>query len=492
MQSAINIIFPNQLFKKSFILDNNCTTYLIEEFLFFNHYNFHKQKIAYHRSSMKKYYDYLVSKGIKVIYIDSYDKKSDIRHFLSQLDKSINEINIYNPVDTWLLKRIQSNVNNRIVNIKKTPLFISTNEDLKQFFRVDKKSFSHAVFYKQQRNKLNILMNDTNQPFGGKYSFDADNRKKYPSKKVPPKIPTFKSDTYWDKAKIYTQKYFTSNPGHLSDVPLYPNDHNLSNKWFDDFLINRFKEFGDYEDAIVNDEVFLNHSVLTPMLNSGLILPEEIITKTLKFTKENDIPLNSLEGFIRQIIGWREFIRGMYVAKGTYSRNLNFWKYKRKIPQSFYDGTTGSLPVDDAIKKLLETGYSHHIDRLMVIGNFMLLCQFDPNDVYKWFMELYVDAYDWVMVPNVYGMSQFSDGGLFATKPYISSSNYIKKMSNYKNGPWCETWDGLYWNFISNESKFFSSNPRLSMMIRIYDKMGHDKKNLHKKNAKNFLKSFKL
>ena len=122
----------------------------------------------------------------------------------------------------------------------------------------------------------------------------------------------------------------------------------------------------------------------------------------------------------------------------------------------------------------------------------MLLCQFDPNDIYKWFMELYVDAYDWVMVPNVYGMSQFSDGGLFATKPYISSSNYIKKMSNYKNGPWCETWDGLYWNFISNESNFFSSNPRLSMMIRIYDKMGDDKKNLHKKNAKIFLKSFKL
>ncbi|MAZ60795.1 MAG: cryptochrome/photolyase family protein, partial [Candidatus Marinimicrobia bacterium] len=359
MISKINIIFPNQLFKKSFILDNNCKTYLIEEFLFFNHYKFHKQKIAYHRSSMKKYYDYLVSKGIKVFYIDSYDKKSDIRHFLTQLDKSINEINIYNPVDTWLLKRIQNNENTKIVNIKKTPLFMSTNEDLKQFFREDKKSFSHAVFYKQQRNKLNILMNDTNQPIGGKYSFDADNRKKYPSKKVPPKIPTFTSDTYWDEAIAYTQKYFTNNPGHLSDVPLYPNDHDQSNKWLDDFLINRFKEFGDYEDAIVNDEVFLNHSVLTPMLNSGLILPEEIISKTLEFSKENDIPINSLEGFIRQIIGWREFIRGMYVSKGTYSRNLNFWKYKRKIPQSFYDGTTGILPVDDAIKKLLRTGYSH-------------------------------------------------------------------------------------------------------------------------------------
>ncbi|MFZ1572803.1 MAG: FAD-binding domain-containing protein [Candidatus Kapaibacterium sp.] len=146
----------------------------------------------------------------------------------------------------------------------------------------------------------------------------------------------------------------------------------------------------------------------------------------------NDVGLNSIEGFIRQIIGWREFIRGVYVFKGTQERSRNFWNFKNKIPTSFYTGTTGIEPIDNTIKKLIATGYCHHIERLMILGNFMLLCEFDPNEVYKWFMELFIDSYDWVMVPNVYGMSQFADGGLMATKPYISGSSYVLKMSNFK------------------------------------------------------------
>jgi deoxyribodipyrimidine photolyase-related protein len=148
----------------------------------------------------------------------------------------------------------------------------------------------------------------------------------------------------------------------------------------------------------------------------------------------NDVPLNSTEGFVRQIIGWREFIRGIYESRGSEERTTNFWNFKKKIPASFYDGTTGILPIDQTIKKVLKTGYCNHIERLMVLGNFMMLCEFDPDEVYRWFMELFVDSYDWVMVTNIYGMSQFSDGGLMATKPYISGSNYVMKMSNYKKG----------------------------------------------------------
>ena len=142
--------------------------------------------------------------------------------------------------------------------------------------------------------------------------------------------------------------------------------------------------------------------------------------------------------------------------------------------QIFYDGTTGIPPIDDSIHKTLKYGYCHHIERLMVLGNFMLLCEFEPDQVYQWFMELFIDSYDWVMVPNVYGMSQFADGGTFATKPYISSSNYIKKMSNYKNGDWCKIWDALYWNFINNNASFFKSNPRLSMMVHLLNRMSND------------------
>ena len=170
-------------------------------------------------------------------------------------------------------------------------------------------------------------------------------------------------------------------------------------------------------------------------------------------------------------------------------KEKNFWQFNRKIPQSFYDGSTGIYPLDQTIKKILKTGYAHHIERLMIIGNFMLLCEFDPDEVYRWFMELFIDSYDWVMVPNVYGMSQFSDGGLMSTKPYISGSSYILKMSNYKKGDWTITWDALFWNFIDKKRSFFEKNPRMRMLINNYDKMKSDKKAFLINTAENYLSS---
>jgi len=189
-------------------------------------------------------------------------------------------------------------------------------------------------------------------------------------------------------------------------------------------------------------------------------------------------------------MGWREFIRGMYEAKGRESRIKNYWGFTRKIPASFYDGTTGIVPIDDTIKKILKTGYCHHIERLMILGNFMLLCEFDPDEVYQWFMELFIDSYDWVMVPNVYGMSQFADGGFFATKPYISGSNYVIKMSNYKKGAiWQTTWDGLFWRFMHVHRDFFVKNPRLGMLVRNFDNQSPEKRNGHLEVAEEFLTS---
>jgi len=254
-------------------------------------------------------------------------------------------------------------------------------------------------------------------------------------------------------------------------------------------LATRFQSFGAYEDAIVTHENILHHSVLTPMLNVGLLTPQFVVDETIRFANENDIPLNSLEGFIRQIIGWREFIRAVYQLKGTEERTKNYWNFTRKIPVSFWNGTTGIDPIDSTIKKVLETGYCHHIERLMVLGNFMLLCEFDPNEVYRWFMELFIDAYDWVMVPNVYGMSQFADGGLMATKPYISGSNYLMKMSDYKKGAWQEVWDGLFWKFMHIHRDFFLQNPRLGMLVNTFDKMPATKQQMHLSNAKRFLES---
>jgi deoxyribodipyrimidine photolyase-related protein len=213
------------------------------------------------------------------------------------------------------------------------------------------------------------------------------------------------------------------------------------------------------------------------MLNVGLITPHELIQRSLEYASEHAIPLSSLEGFVRQIMGWREFIRAVYVLKGNKERSKNYWGFHRKIPVSFWNGTTGILPIDLTIRKVLRTGYCHHIERLMVLGNFMLLCEFDPDEVYVWFMALFIDSYDWVMVPNVYGMSQFADGGMMSTKPYISGSNYLMKMSDYPKGEWQQIWDALFWRFMHVHRDFFLSNPRLGMLIRTWDKTDPNKRN---------------
>ena len=487
---GVNLVFPHQLFEENPLFNNEFPFYLIEEHLFFKQYSFHKQKLAFHRSTMKAYESFLISKNKKVIYIDSQNENSDIRNLIPFLaNQKIRSISYIAPTDNWLEKRITSCAITSNIELKKytNPLFLNTSEDLKWFFKKEKKKFFQTKFYIHERKKFGILVDGMENPIGGKWSFDSENRKKYPRKKIPPGIIFPQLNEFYKEAFQYVEKNFGNNFGELSATPFYPIDSDSTKKWFNDFLEYRFHEFGTYEDAIVHQEYYLHHSVLTPMLNVGLISPKFIIQKSLEFAEQNNVPINSLEGFIRQIIGWREFIRGMYETKGTEERTKNYWGFSRKIPNSFYDGTTGIEPIDTTIKKILKTGYCHHIERLMILGNFMLLCEFDPDEVYRWFMELFIDAYDWVMVPNVYGMSQFSDGGLMATKPYISGSNYLKKMSNYKRGEWQQTWDGLFWRFMNVHREFFLKNPRLGMLVRIFDKMPNEKQSAHMDKAEEYL-----
>ena len=364
---------------------------------------------------------------------------------------------------------------------------MNTQSDLAAFFNPTKKKFFQTTFYKQQRIKLGLLIDDKNQPIGGKWSFDNENRKKYPKGKNAPHIKHISSDKFYKEAVTYVEKHFDDNLGVLSDHPLYPHDFISAKQWLKTFLIERFDDFGSYEDAILQTESILNHSVLSPMLNNGLLTPFDVIKSIEIHCQSHCVPINSHEGLIRQIIGWREFIRGVYLVKGVEERNHNFWGFNKKIPTSFYNGTTGITPFDDSIKKVLKTGYCHHIERLMILGNFMLLCECAPNAIYRWFMELFIDAYDWVMVPNVYGMSQFADGGLMSTKPYISGSNYIIKMSNYKKEAWCDIWDALFWRFMNKQRDFFLKNPRLGMLIKNFDKMPIEKQQNLMFTAENYL-----
>lgn len=414
------LIFPHQLFEEHPSIHKNSTIYLIEEFLLFKQYKFHKQKLVLHRSSMRFYQDYLKNKKYKVIYIGSKDELSDIRKLILHLkQKGIEEIHFADVADNWLEKRIKQTAEKAgiIIHEYPSPCFLNTKEELNKYFG-GKKKYSQTDFYIKQRKKLGILIDNNASPVGGKWTYDTENRLKYPAVKKPPKVNFPSENKYYKEAVTYVNKHFPNNYGEINKHFVYPSTFDESKRWFKQFLEKRFLEFGDYEDAIVAGENILHHSVLTPMLNIGLITPKYIVEETLNFSERHKIPLNSVEGFIRQIIGWREFIRGVYETSGSIQRTKNYWGFKRKLPESFWNGTIGIEPLDITIKKVLQTGYCHHIERLMVLGNFMVLCEFDPDEVYRWFMELFVDAYDWVMIPNVYGMSQFADGGLMATKPY--------------------------------------------------------------------------
>ena len=483
------LVFPHQLFEQVVFPDDCDVVYLVEELLFFRQYPFHKQKIALHRASMKFYEQYLQQHDRSVVYVDAQQAISDVRLLIPHLkQQGIDAIHYIDTSDNWLEQRIKTSAQSIGLTIHQhsSPLFINSSQDINDYFAARSKLFQ-TDFYIHQRKHRRILVDDKNKPLGGKWSFDDENRLKYPKGKTPPDRHLLPPNAFYKEALQYTELHFKSNYGTLNSQACYPCTHTESKQWLQQFLQHMLLEFGPYEDAIVASNSFLHHSVLTPMLNVGLLTPQYVLDETLAFAEQHAIPLNSLEGFIRQILGWREFIRGVYETKGTEQRTSNYWKFTRKIPEGWWQGTTGIAPIDITIKKILSTGYCHHIERLMVLGNFMLLCEFDPDEVYRWFMTLFIDAYDWVMVPNIYGMSQFADGGLMSTKPYISGSNYLMKMSDYPKGDWQLIWDALFWNFMHQHREFFLQNPRLGMLIKTFDKMPQEKRHGHLARANDFL-----
>jgi deoxyribodipyrimidine photolyase-related protein len=473
------LVFPHHLFEAHPAIEKHAdaTIVLIEEYLFFSQYKFHKQKLAYHRATMQRYANAL--KHRKVTYINATEAESDIRNAIPFLQKKgYTEFHFCEVTDYWLHKRIYNFQDLQCFSYK-SPLFINSVEEITEYAASKEKLFQ-TDFYVQQRKKLKILVTEDNKPIGGKWSYDAENRKAYPNNKQAPPIIFPTKDTYFEEAKFYVEKNFSDNYGIINEANIYPTNAEEAKKFFKNFLEHRLMDFGIYEDSIVDKEIYLHHSILTPMLNIGLLTPQYILDATLAYYELHpEIPLNSIEGFIRQIIGWREFIRLTYHIKGREERTKNYWNFSKQVPESFWNASTTIAPIDDTIEKIIQTGYCHHIERLMVLGNFMLLNEYHPNEVYKWFMEMFIDSYDWVMVPNVYGMSQFADGGLMATKPYISGSNYLLKMSNYKKGDWCVIWDALFWQFMQKQRNFFLSNPRLGMLIHMLDKMDSNKRESH-------------
>ncbi|MDP0491497.1 MAG: cryptochrome/photolyase family protein [Verrucomicrobiota bacterium JB023] len=496
MPADATLVFPHQLFGNHPAISPGRPVYLLEDPLFFGtdrHQplpRIHPHKRTLHRASLLAYQDELEEEGHRVIHLRLPAQEATTADLLAKLPlASLKRIHLCDPADYLVERRLRRFAKKHGLEliISDSPNFLSPPDFLDQQFPEGKKPFM-ARFYQKQRQRMGILMDD-GEPVGGQYSFDEENRKKLPKNHAVPAPGEAQTSSYLTDAQSWVEERFGEADG-LPDFP-YPVTRQQAVAWLDKFLAERFREFGPYEDAISRQHRILFHSVLTPCLNIGLLSPNEVVEKALAYGQDGrrKIPLNSLEGFIRQVIGWREFMKAMYDRKGVTMRTRNYWDFSRKMPSSFYDGTTGIPPIDDTIARVRETGYCHHIERLMVLGNFMLLCRIHPDEVYRWFMELFIDAYDWVMVPNVYGMSQFADGGLFTTKPYLSGSNYIRKMSDYGTGDWCPVWDGLYWTFIGDHSDFFESNHRLAMMARTYQKMAEEKRESHRKHAEDFLSS---
>lgn len=490
MSQSIALVFPHQLFQNHPALEQDRPILLIEDPLFFGTdseqpLKFHAKKLILHRASMQHW-----AQGKEdLTYLELPDVKSRTDLILEEhTPPGIKTLVYVDTVDFLIERRLKRFAGKRGLTLKKlsSPMFLSPDDWIEEVMVSMKKPFM-KTFYQAQRKRMNILLEKDGTPVGGKWSFDDENRKKLPKTQPIPEPYSAPVDQVVSSAQKWIKERFPDAPG-IRDHFNYPSTRREALQAMSLFFESRFELFGDYEDAISTRTRIMFHSVLTPPLNIGLITPQEIIDTALDAAEKNTkIPLNSLEGFIRQIIGWREFMRVIYLHHGVMERKENFWKFEREMPPAFYNGTTGIEPFDHTIQALLEDGYTHHIERLMVLGNFMLLCRIHPDAVYKWFMELFIDAYDWVMVPNVYGMSQFADGGVFSTKPYISGSNYIRKMSDFPKGDWCEIWDGLYWSFIEDHREFFASQYRLSMMVRLLEKMPNDKRASHRKNAKNFI-----
>ncbi len=467
------VILGNQLFPSKFLPAAETTpVYMAEDVGLCTYVKHHQQKIVLFLAAMRAYADELTEAGYKVIYhrLDVDDTRSYEERLAVALDEQhATEIVHFEVEDKAMERRLLSFADDR--GLERTelpsPMFLTTRDEFREF--ADGKSgLRMADFYRSQRRRLDVLVDVDGGPVSGRWSFDEENRKKLPQSVTPPDIGWADASEPVQELIDLVQKHFSDHPGDATQF-CWPTTRAEAQHWLKDFVQHRLEQFGPFEDAMSSRSATVFHSVLSPYLNLGLITPDEVVEAAMD--RREAVPLQSLEGFVRQLIGWREFVRGVYQEYSERQDDSNFWSHERELTPAWYDGSTGIVPLDDTINAAQQRGWVHHIPRLMVLGNLMTLAEIRPSSAHRWFMEMFVDSSEWVMGPNVYGMGLFSDGGIFATKPYICGSNYLLKMSDYKKAPWCDTVDGLYWRFIDKHRRFFSENPRLALMPKALDRL---------------------
>jgi len=472
------VILGNQLFPMRHLPPPGTTpVFMAEDLGLCTYEKHHQQKIVLFLAAMRSYADELRDAGYDVHYVhlDSADAspyEAKLRDALTAANAE--QILHFEIEDKAMERRLIEFAANEGLRRRElvSPMFLSSRAEFAEF-AAGKSRLLMGDFYKQQRRRLGILVDDDGKPTGGHWSFDADNRKKLPRSITPPEVPAPTRTRHVEDLIELVERDFPEHPGKASCFR-WPTTRAQARACLDDFIDARLEQFGPYEDAMTTRSPTVFHSLLSPCLNLGLLTPAEAVDKVV--ARVGDVPLQSIEGFVRQVIGWREFVRGVYREYGEQQEAGNFWSHERELTPAWYDGSTGVPPLDDTIRTAQRLGWTHHIPRLMVMGNLMTLCEIRPATAHRWFMEMYVDSSEWVMGPNVYGMGLYSDGGVFATKPYICGSNYLLKMSDYPKGPWCDTVDGLYWRFIDKHRDFFATNPRLALMPRALDRLDDARK----------------
>lgn len=474
--SAAVLVLGDQLVKGLPGLPSNAPVFMQEDWELCTRTRHHKQKVLLFLSAMDHFRHELAADGRTVEYRGLIEEGPDLLAALADWMKQSGHSHLwtYTPHDPFFRKQLSdwALVEQIDLQLVSSPLFITSPADWSRY-RGQRKRLLMADFYKEQRQRTGYLVGPDRQPLGEKWSFDEENRKPLPKGILPPPWLGRRMDAITQAKAELVEKLFPHHPGSIEGFS-WPVTRQEALEELDQFIQERLNLFGPYEDSLSQTGGRLWHSALSPSINMGLLLPGECCEAAIAAYEKGEASLTSVEGFVRQLIGWREFI---YQMNPEYEgRDLNQLGHNRRMTDAWWKGETGLPPLDGVIRRLNERAWCHHIERLMVLGSSIVMAEIHPDDAYRWFMEMFIDSADWVMAPNVYGMSQFADGGLFATKPYICGSSYLLKMGDYPKGPWTEIWDGLYWRFVDRHRSLFEANPRMRVMLGSLEKMDSGRK----------------
>ncbi len=467
-----------------------------------NYVKHHQLKIAFIFSAMRHFADELRAQSFHVIYT-SLEDTDNTHSFVGEITRyhqllKPQQIIITEPSE-WRVLDMMKGLQEIIdcpVYVRKDDRFYCDHEEFNHFAQ-GRKQLRMEHFYQKMRKKHNVLM-DGNKPVGGAWNYDSQNRKSLPKNIKLPEPTQFSVNSVTQSVLDLVSKRFNDHPGNTTHF-YFAVTRKQAQQVLEEFISQRLPLFGDYQDTMSIKSPWLFHSHISFYLNVGLLLPREVIHAVESAYASATVPLNAAEGFIRQVLGWREFIRGIYWHMMPEYEHSNYFNHQRPLPDCFWTAKTKMNCLAQCFQNTLDNAYAHHIQRLMVIGNFSLLAGLDPKEVQAWYLAIYADAFEWVEMPNVIGMILHADGGYLASKPYIASGNYINKMSDYcqncefsvkeKTGPQACPFNYLYWFFLDKHKEKLSHNPRLTFAYKNLNNMSDDKLDAIKQSAEGFLQT---